>query len=158
MGDGLDQQSKFHLTLGRWVDLQDFVLPVRHQVFVQEQNVPLELERDVFDAQATHALVTKDGLAVATGRVVQQAAERLVGQVGRIGRLAVLKPLRGQGLGKWVLSSLIEHGRSTGLQQFELHARLEATPLYSQFGFEPCGEVFDEAGADHVLMVLESVR
>jgi len=150
--------QEVEVRIGTWEQLRDAAYPIRYQVFVVEQKVDPALELDDMDPLAEHALVTLDigegrTRAVATGRIVLQEGEYLKGNVGRIGRLAVLKEYRGQGMGKQVLLKLMEVGRSKGVMQFELHAQLSAKSLYEGCGFEPRGEVFDEAGIDHVLMV-----
>lgn len=150
----MEPRSEYRLTVGQWSQLRAMAAPIRELVFVQEQAVPLEMEQDEFDATALHAVVqAADDRPIATGRIVFQPGEALPGVVGRIGRLAVLEQHRGRGVGTMLLSSLLDCGLKRGIDQFELHAQLEAAPLYQRHGFVPHGAVFDEAGIDHVLMV-----
>jgi predicted GNAT family N-acyltransferase len=133
------------LVLGRWNELKGKALPLRLEVFVKEQGVPLELESDEFDEQATHALVTDhEGRVIATGRLLTD---------GRIGRLAVASDRRSAGVGKKVLQALMDRARDLGMAQVHLHARVEAEPFYRKFGFTSQGGVFDEAGSPHIQMV-----
>jgi len=133
------------LVLGRWSEFRQQALPLRLAVFVKEQGVPLELENDEFDEQATHALVTdQEGRVIATGRLLTD---------GRIGRLAVASDRRSAGVGKRVLQALLDRARELGMSQVQLHARLEAEPFYTKFGFTSQGDVFDEAGSPHIQMV-----
>lgn len=135
--------------IGSWESYKYVALPLRVEVFVQEQGVPAELEHDEFDEAATHAVVLDStGHAVATGRLL------LTGQgMAKIGRLAVTKSCRGQGLGKLVLVSLVEHAEIAGISSVKLHAQCDAEQFYQRLGFETQGEPFMEAGIKHVLMV-----
>ena len=132
---------------------------MREDVFIKEQKVPPEIERDAFDETAIHIVLytqksASDVQAIATGRVVTQSSgEALCGRVGRIGRLAVQRAFRGLGLGQHLLVTLISRAQANGLTQFELHSRVDAMPLYERHGFNASGEAFDEAGTPHILMV-----
>ena len=67
---------------------------IRRVVFVQEQNVPEDEEWDGLDGAAIHLLARDDqGAAVGTARIL------LADGTGKIGRVAVLKPVRGTGAG-----------------------------------------------------------
>jgi YbgC/YbaW family acyl-CoA thioester hydrolase len=51
-----DGQSVVEIRLGDWTQLGEAAREVRTEVFVQEQNIPLELEWDAEDASALHAV------------------------------------------------------------------------------------------------------
>ena len=132
---------------------------LRHEVFVVGQDVPAELERDELDATAQHAVALDDDRTVGTGRLVDgRIGEdlRLVpgtpGTVGTIGRMAVAKDVRGAGVGRALLDVLVERARALGLPVVELHAQLHAKAFYERAGFEPFGEVYLEAGIEHLGM------
>ena len=62
---------------------------VRHTVFVDEQGVPVELERDERDADADHFVATVDGRAIGSVRLVYLGAQtHAVGFYERLGYLA----------------------------------------------------------------------
>ena len=130
---------------------------LRHRVFVEEQAVPVELERDDLDDLAVHA-VARDaaGQAVGTGRMVVLAADRGPsgggGRVARIGRMAVAREARGTGVGAAVLAVLEAAAAEAGCQRAEVHAQVQAEGFYRGAGYEPEGEVFEEAGIPHVAM------
>ncbi len=132
---------------------------VRHDVFVVGQGVPVDLERDELDATALHAVALEDGAAVATGRLVDgrideqgQLVAGTPGTVGTIGRMAVAADQRGRGLGRAVLDLLVEIAAARGLPAVELHAQLHARAFYERAGFSPFGEVYLEAGIEHLAM------
>ena len=120
---------------------------LRREVFVVEQGVPEDLERDGLDPGATHVVALEGGRCVGTGRLVVQA-----GGVGRVGRMAVDRALRRRGAGDRVLEALEEHSRAAVLREIELHAQCYVEAFYANRGYVRAGEVFEEAGIDHVVM------
>jgi predicted GNAT family N-acyltransferase len=119
---------------------------LRRRVFIEEQHVPEALEMDADDTVATHVLALDGNLAVGCGRMV--AHDDYV----KIGRMAVLRERRGEGIGRRVLESLMELGRQRGFRRAILHAQLTAEGFYLKQGYVPRGEVFEEAGIAHRLM------
>lgn len=136
--------SRFEVTVvdhaARVADLRQ----VRDAVFVQEQRVPVEIERDALDAVCTHVLATDvDGRPLGTGRLAPD---------GKIGRMAVLASHRGQGIGVALLRALIARARELGLREVHLHAQVDAEGFYAAEGFLPVGDRFEEAGIVHQAM------
>lgn len=121
---------------------------IRYQVFVEEQGVPVSLERDEWDDRAYHLLARVDCLPVGTGRMLVD------GKVGRLGRMAVLPQWRGRGIGGKLLNAFIEWAKELGLSRIKLHAQLHASGFYEKHGFSRKGEVFEEAGIPHIKMYL----
>lgn len=120
---------------------------LRHEVFVVEQRVPPELERDEKDAEAFHVIALEGDRCVGTGRLVRQA-----GGVGRVGRMAVDARFRRSGVGAQVLEALEARAREEGLREIELHAQCYVEEFYRRHGYARAGDVFEEAGIDHVVM------
>ncbi len=129
-----------HLAIGDWQDLGPRASQVRFTVFVQEQGVPVELELEPLDADCVHAVIEIDGRPVATGRLCPD---------GRIGRMAVLKDFRSQGLGSEILRALISAAEKRGHDETYLHAQLHALDFYARHGYVAEGPEFDEAGISH---------
>ncbi len=127
--------------------LREKAFALRHAVFVEEQHVPVELERDESDAGAVHVVALLGDRCVGTGRLVVQA-----GGVGRVGRMAVEPAFRRRGVGDLVLLALEDHARATGLREIELHAQCYVERFYAKHGYAREGEVFEEAGIEHVVM------
>jgi predicted GNAT family N-acyltransferase len=126
------------------------VAALRHRVFVVEQGVPAELERDDADAIAVHALSRDDaGRVLATGRLLLDAAGP-----GRavIGRRAADPAARGRGHGAAVLAVLHREAAARGQSAVELHAQVTARRFYERAGYTAVGEEFQEAGIRHVTM------
>ncbi len=120
---------------------------IRRRVFIEEQQVPEDIEMDADDAHAFHALAILDGVAIGCGRMVEHGA----GEV-KIGRMAVLLDHRNTGVGAQILRFLIDKARARGCRKAILHAQLTAEGFYLKEGFTPVGGVFDEAGIAHRLM------
>jgi predicted GNAT family N-acyltransferase len=123
---------------------------IRRRVFIEEQNVPEEIEMDADDTHAFHALAILDGVAIGCGRMLEHGD----GEV-KIGRMAVLQEFRKTGVGALILRFLIDSARTRGFRKAILHAQLTAEGFYLKEGFRPIGGVFDEAGIAHRKMERE---
>ncbi len=136
--------DSWRLELGAWSTLQASAAPIRLEVFVHEQHVPLAEELDTLDEVCVHAVVfDAQGRALATGRLLPD---------GHIGRMAVLKAARGQGLGSAVLNALMQQARKKGFAEAVLSAQTHAQGFYSRHGFVPEGAEYLDAKIPHVLM------
>lgn len=118
---------------------------VRHAVFVVEQAVPEELEWDGSDSACRHVIAVDDTeRVVATGRLDPD---------DHIGRMAVMRDVRGRGAGRAVLDHLIAIARERGSREVVLNAQIHAMDFYLGAGFERFGERFLEAGIEHQSML-----
>lgn len=124
----------------------DCCFAIRTTVFVEEQEVPLELEMDEYDAIATHFLLRDGETPLATARLLDKHG------LAKIGRVAVLKEARGQGLGLLLMSAVIEEALRRGFEESVLDAQTYAIPFYARLGYVAEGEEFDDAGIPHFLM------
>ncbi len=143
-------ESMLDIRTGSWDALGAQAGPLREAVFVQEQGVPAELERDAEDATALHVVAfNRLGLPVATGRLVRHSDG-----AARIGRMAVPPLLRGAAVGRVVLDALVDAARARGDRQVVLHAQRSAEGFYRRAGFVAQGYPYDEAGMAHITMAL----
>ena len=134
------------LALGDWATQRTDAQVVRYDVFVLEQKVPLDMEWDDMDPLCVHAVAyDADGNAVATGRLLPD---------GHVGRMAVRKAARGQGIGGAILEALIAEARKRGDNAVMLNAQTHAEPFYQRYGFTRDGDEFMEAGIPHIGMRL----
>ena len=139
---------------GNWSDMAAPARQLRAQVFIEEQAIPKEMEWDDDDAVSLHAVAfNRLGLPVATGRLLPSQPDARGLPTARIGRMAVDRVLRGNGLGRDVLQTLMEAARQRGDAQVLLHAQRSAEGFYQRLGFTAQGDVFTEAGIDHIEMV-----
>ena len=119
------------------------ICKIRFEVFVDEQNVPEELEIDGLDGEAKHVLAFVDEVPIGTGRILSD---------GHIGRVAVLKKYRGQGSGKLIMKELIKWAQDMDLEKVWLSSQWHAHSFYLNLGFVCVGEIYKEAGIDHIKM------
>ena len=117
---------------------------IRQTVFIVEQGVAEVLEWDDADAVSLHALAVDAKLnPIGCGRLLPD---------GHIGRMAVLEPWRGRGVGGDLLSFLIDAARNEGHGRVILNAQVRAIPFYARYGFIVTGAEFEEAGILHRVM------
>ena len=113
-------------------------------MFIKEQGVPAEIERDASDAISRHVVaIDPNGEAIGTGRLLPD---------GHVGRLAVMKKWRGKGVGAALFERLLQLAREAGMQRLELHAQTPASGFYGRYGFMTQGAEFYEAGLPHITM------
>lgn len=136
--------TNVQVKLGEWSTLQADAQAVRTAVFVEEQKIPAALEWDVMDAQCLHAVAyDAQGKAIGTGRLLPD---------GHIGRMAVLSTARNCGVGAEILRQLMAQAKVRGMQAVQLNAQISAEPFYQREGFNREGDLFIEAGIEHVHM------
>ena len=141
-------EAMAHVSTGSWSDLKPLSEGLRQAVFVDEQRIATQFVWDDNDEAAVHGLVVnRFGQALATGRLLQQSP-----QIGRIGRMAVHQAVRGSRIGRQLLDALMEAACARGDTEVLLHAQASAIPFYLRSGFVPQGEMFVEAGIDHLAM------
>ena len=141
-------QTVTTLETGQWSTLKDKAQPVRTQVFVQEQGIDAKDEWDTADADAVHAVITnRFGHPLGTARLLKKSPG-----VAQIGRMAVVRVMRGSGLGGQLLNALVNIAKARGDKEVLLHAQTSAQAFYAREGFVPVGEPFDEVGIAHIEM------
>lgn len=127
----------------------DACCAIRRAVFVDEQNVPEELELDEHDATAVHLLAQQGGQAVGTARLL------IDGDHAKIGRVAVLRAARGTGAGAALMRAALDELRARGVRQVGLGAQTHALGFYERLGFVAYGPEYDDAGIPHRDMTME---
>lgn len=138
-----DAAAVFAVRLVRWDESSRALSAVRREVFVAEQGVPEALEIDGRDPQCLHAAAFVGDDVIGTGRLLPD---------GRIGRMAVLGPWRGRGVGAALLAALVEAARRRGDTIVRLDAQVDAVGFYDRLGFVAEGDPFVEAGIVHQRM------
>ena len=121
---------------------------VRRRVFVEEQGISEGLELDGYDREAQHMVVRDGEMVIGTARVLFLAA----GQA-KIERMAILKPFRHRGVGRRIVSFLIEELRNRQVEQVVVHAQYSVATFYRSCGFAELGSPFWEAGIKHIKML-----
>jgi len=129
-----------------WSEHSDEITDIRNIVFVQEQCVPKNIEMDGKDVDCNHFLICKKNEPIGTARLQSN---------GKIERVSILKPERKKGLGTKLMEFIINSAKKKELEKIYLHSQMDSIDFYKSLGFKEKGGMFQEAGINHVLMVLE---
>ena len=124
----------------------DEALELRRRVFVGQQGVTLDADRDGLDRTALHLVAVDGSHVVGTCRLVFD------GPLARLGRMAVEDDYRGRGLGAAILAEAEQQARAAGSERIRLHAQIAARSLYERGGFVVQGQEFMEEGIPHLTM------
>lgn len=121
-------------------------LRIREAVFIDEQNVPVALERDGLDDECFHYVATMAGEIIGTARVM------VLKDKFKFQRVAVVSSARGAGIGgilmKFMMADLAENDDAAGKHYF-LSSQVDAIPFYERLGFEICSDEYLDAGILH---------
>lgn len=123
---------------------------IRRKVFIEEQNVPEELELDEYDKQADTQyvlLIDSKGNSMGTARFRSYGDDVL-----KIERLAVLAEQRGNGAGKMIMEAVETAAKQAGYKCMKLAAQLHARKFYERLGYQSHGKIYLEAGIEHIDM------
>ncbi|GAB1260041.1 GNAT family N-acetyltransferase [Aurantivibrio plasticivorans] len=127
-----------------WQDASEALRDIREKVFIHEQRVPFYLEWDGLDPNAIHFLV-RDSNQSPVG------CSRLLSD-GQVGRVAVLERLRRQGIGHALMQFVIRYAEEHAYPDLFLHSQVSAQAFYEALGFVAYGDVYEEAGIQHISM------
>lgn len=122
--------NNIHFVIAQSEEQLKTVHEMRQEIFVNEQGIPQELDKDGLDSKSIHILASdEDGQPVASGRLTVQDDK------GILSRIAVVKDFRGLKLGKTIVKKLEEIAKEKKLRQLSLspHAYLEN--FYSDLGY-----------------------
>lgn len=128
-----------------WQQAESDLRNVRTIVFIEEQSVTPEFEWDDIDSGAVHLLAMHEKQAIGCLRIIHYE---------KIGRMAVLKPWRGLGVGKMLLSEAIKICALQGSKQVDLSAQTHAIHFYQQVGFQIVSGEYTDVQIPHVDMRL----
>jgi predicted GNAT family N-acyltransferase len=123
-------------------------IALREQVFCDEQGVPVEEELDGRDEEALHLVALDAGGQHVIGTL------RLLfdGDLVKVGRVAVERVSRGQGIAARMLGIALQEAHARGARRARLASQVEVVALYEGAGFQVESGVFEEAGIPHVWM------
>ena len=123
------------------------VYRIRREVFVREQGLTRSVYDEPDDRVSVHVIAQADGKILGAGRLTYIQSE------GQIAWLAVLEPARGTGVGKALMSHLLQTAEERPVQFVTLNAQTHALEFYEAFGFEPLGRRFHMSQIEHQYMV-----
>jgi predicted GNAT family N-acyltransferase len=141
---GRIRKRPFKVRTAAWDGDRSVLSAIRRRVFIQEQNVPEDMEWDEHDAHAVHFLAIE-----ATGSAIGCA--RLLAD-GHFGRMAVSVAWRSKGVGRALLQAAEREALTRGHRVMRLSAQKQAAGFYLRHGYAVVGDDYMEAGIAHVAM------
>ena len=142
-------KNNLKVEIAKWIDDHTQLKNIREQVFIQEQKVTPELEWDGMDENAMHFLVFKDEEAIGCARAV------VIKNYMQLGRMAVLKEYRGQGIGSALLEKAIVTAKLNQISSIHISAQFYAIDFYLKFGFKVMSDIYLDAEIPHRDMTLK---
>ncbi|WP_339021226.1 GNAT family N-acetyltransferase [Spiroplasma endosymbiont of Atherix ibis] len=125
----------------------DQALEIRKKVFCEEQNYPLYEEIDEYDELSFHVIGFYNNKAICCARIVKKNEEWY------LGRIAVLKKFRSQGIGLQLVNYLVNFTTDKlKADKIYLNAQETAIKLYEKMGFKIVSEPFYEGTIRHFKM------
>ncbi len=119
-------------------DLSEIVT-IRRKVFIEEMNIPEEVEFDEQDAIAMHVVVYEEAgsrKAVATGRIYFDGTDC------EIGHIAVLKEFRQKKYGDFTVRMLLNKAFTAGITDVSVISFAETEGFFEAIGFRKNSDIF----------------
>ena len=120
-------------------NLNPDIQKLREEVFVKEQQVPIELEIEQDEDEYLHCCIYLGGILISYARASE----------GHIGRVCVKRGYRHQGFGEKIMY-IAEQQISS--KEIQIHAQVQARGFYESLGYQVYGKEFMEAGIRHIAM------
>jgi ElaA protein len=128
------------------------LLRFRQNIFIVEQRSPYP-DLDGLDSDAWHLAARRESGLIGCLRLMPTRGPPA--QL-RIGRLAVGREARRQGIGRRLMQqALVFCSERYPLQPVALRAQLYLAPFYQGFGFVAASDPYDDFGVAHIDMVLQ---
>lgn len=119
---------------------------LRETVFVEEQGFTDEFDK--LDLSATHFVLFVEDYPAAVCRVYwDEDIKRYI-----LGRVAVGREFRRQGIGGAIVRAAEDYVREQGGDALHLHAQCRITDFYEAIGYSQYGCVEDDQGCPHIWM------
>ena len=138
-------QANFQIKVVSWQQAEQDLRAIRTPVFIKEQAVAPDFEWDEIDQVAVHLLATQNNEPIACLRIID---------FHKIGRMAVLKEFRGNGLGATLLLEAVKICKAHGSKTVHLSAQTHAIGFYEKCGFKVTSAVYQDVHIAHVDMQL----
>lgn len=135
-----------------WKALQR-CLSIREAVFINEKNVPKEIEMDEFDQineNCDHFLLTSANEDIGTLRCRIISAEMI-----KIERFCIKKEFRNKGFGTFFIQYIESFYKKNGMKKIVLNAKYSMNKFYEKLGYQTCSNPFFEANIMHIKMQKE---
>jgi predicted GNAT family N-acyltransferase len=141
-------KNNLKIEIVKWIDGLSQLKNIREKVFIQEQKVTPQLEWDGMDEKAIHFLVFNDKAAIGCARAI------VIKDHMQLGRMAVLKEYRSQGIGSALIEKAMTTAKLNQLSAIYISAQCHAIDFYKKFGFEVTSDIYLDAEILHRDMTL----
>jgi len=142
-------ENNLKVEIVKWIDAHESLYMIREKVFIEEQKVTSQLEWDGMDEEAIHFLAFKNEKAIGCARAF------VIENYMQLGRMAVLKEYRGEGIGSALLEKAMTTAKLNELSVIYISAQCQAIDFYKKFGFEITSDIYLDAEIPHRDMKLE---
>ena len=99
------------------------------------------------DQNSDHVIAYDNDIPIGTARIRYK-----IGIQAKLERIAVLKPYRGQGIGKRIIAASLGLAKTKGALEVILDSQQSAAGFYEKLGFRQEGAPFEEVGIPHIAM------
>ena len=142
-------ENNLKVEIVKWIDCNKALTMIREKVFIEEQKVEPQLEWDGMDEEAIHFLAFKNEKAIGCARAF------VIEYCMQLGRIAVLKEYRGEGIGSALIEKAMTTAKLNQLSAIYISAQCHAIDFYKKFGFEITSDIYLDAEIQHRDMKLE---
>ena len=104
---------------------------IRNEVFVQEQDIPIELDLDGWDDNSYHALAYDNNQVVGVARLALTENNKAV-----LARVAVLKEFRGFGIASKMVKASLLKAENLNIRNIDIYPHEHLKGFYESFGFK----------------------
>ena len=136
-------ENNLKVEIVKWIDAHESLYMIREKVFIEEQKVTSQLEWDGMDEEAIHFLAFKNEKAIGCARAF------VIENYMQLGRMAVLKEYRGEGIGTALLEKAMTTAKLNELSVIYISAQCQAIDFYKKFGFEITSDIYLDAEILH---------
>jgi predicted GNAT family N-acyltransferase len=136
-------ENNLKVEIVKWIDEHESLTMIREKVFIEEQKVTSQLEWDGMDEEAIHFLAFKNEKAIGCARAF------VIENYMQLGRMAVLKEYRGEGIGTALIEKAITTAKLNQLSAIYISAQCHAIDFYKKFGFEITSDIYLDAEIPH---------
>ncbi|MGY3778905.1 GNAT family N-acetyltransferase [Isobaculum melis] len=137
----------YQIVTGKSEQTYQDALTIRKKVFIEEQQIDPLIELDCLDTETIHFVGYYKEQPVVTARLL-----KLVDQLGKVQRVAVLPAFREQGHARDLMNKVQEYAFQQKFMGLILGSQAHAVPFYEKLGYQKFGEPFIEAGIAHQTM------
>ncbi len=126
------------------------ILQLRSEIFVVEQQCIFQ-DMDGLDKVSYHVMGYHENILIAHTRLLPSSATY---KEQSIGRVVVKKIARASGIGRQLMAFSAENSYALfGRNPIKIGAQLYLKKFYQSLGYEPCSDVYDEDGIEHIHML-----